>query len=52
MQVFVERLGFRRVDDWSDASFGESFAGLTYQYSRSEHWRLAATGRARFPTGR
>jgi hypothetical protein len=52
IQAFVERLGFRRVQDWSDASFGDSFAGLKYQYHRSEHWRLAATGRVRFPTGR
>jgi hypothetical protein len=52
IQAFVERQGFRRVDDWSDASFGDSFAGLKYQYYRSEHWRLAATGRVRFPTGR
>jgi len=47
----VERLGFRRVHDWSDASFGDSFGGLKYQYYQSEHWRLAATGRVRFPTG-
>jgi hypothetical protein len=52
IQAFVERLGFRRVQDWSDASFGESFAELKYQYYRSAHWRLAATGRVRFPTGR
>jgi hypothetical protein len=37
IQAFVERLGFRRVADWSDASFGDSFAGLKYQYYRSEH---------------
>jgi hypothetical protein len=52
IQAFVERLGFQRVEDWSDASFGDSFAGGKYQYYRSEHWRLAATGRVRFPTGR
>jgi hypothetical protein len=52
IQAFLERLGFRRVQDWSDASFGDSFVGLKYQYYRSEHWRLAATGRVRFPTGR
>jgi hypothetical protein len=52
IQAFVERLGFRRVETWSDASFGDSFAGLKYQYFQSEHWRLAATGRVRFPTGR
>jgi hypothetical protein len=51
IQAFVERLGFRRVQDWSDASFGDSFGGLKYQYYQSEHWRLAATGRVRFPTG-
>jgi hypothetical protein len=45
-------LGFRRVHDWSDGSFGESFARLTYQYDCSEHWCLAATGRVRFPTER
>jgi len=52
IQQFVERLGFRRVQSWSDASFSDLFAGLKYQYSRSEHWRLAATGTVRFPTGR
>ncbi len=52
IQAFVERLGFRRVQDWSDASFGDSFGGLKYQYYQSAHWRLAATGRVRFPTGR
>jgi hypothetical protein len=52
IQAFVERLGFRRVETWSDASFGDSFAGLKYQYFQSEHWRLAATGRVRLPTGR
>ena len=52
IQAYVERLGFRRVQDWSDASFGDSFGGLKYQYYQSEHWRLAATGRVRFPTGR
>jgi hypothetical protein len=52
IQAFVERLGFRRVETWSDASFSDSFAGAKYQYYRSAHWRLAATGRVRFPTGR
>jgi hypothetical protein len=52
IQAFIERLGFRRVETWSDASFGDSFGGFKYQYYRSEHWRLAATGRVRFPTGR
>jgi hypothetical protein len=52
IQRLLERLGFRRVQNWSDASFGDSFAGLKYQYYRSEHWRLAATGGVRFPTGR
>jgi hypothetical protein len=52
IQAFVEHLVFRRVQDGLDASFGESFAGLTYQYYRSAHWDLAATGRVRFPTRR
>jgi hypothetical protein len=52
IQALVERLGFRRVETWSDASFSDSFAGVKYQYYHSEHWRLAATGRVRFPTGR
>ena len=52
IQAFVQRLGFRRVDDWSDARFGDIFGGLKYQYYQSAHWRLAATGRVRFPTGR
>jgi hypothetical protein len=52
IQAFIERLGFRRVGTWSDASFGDSFAGLKYQYLQSEHWRLATTGRVWLPTGR
>jgi hypothetical protein len=52
IQAFVERLGFRRVETWSDASFGDSFAGGKYQYFQSEHWRLATTGRVRLPRGR
>jgi hypothetical protein len=40
------------VQSWSNASFSDSFAGLKYQYYRSEHWRLAATSSVRFPTGR
>lgn len=38
-----------RLDLVSDASFGDSFGGLKYQYVQSEHWRLAATARVRFP---
>ena len=52
IQRLVQRLGFKRVESWSDASFGDSLAGLKYQYVQSAHWRLAATGRVRFPTGR
>jgi len=52
IQQILERLGFRRVQNWSDASFSDIVAGLKYQYYRSEHWRLAATGSVRFPTGR
>ena len=52
IQALVQRLGFRRVEDWSDASVSDSFGGLKYQYYRSDHWRLAVTGGVRFPTGR
>jgi hypothetical protein len=52
IQQLLQRQGFRRVQNWSDASFSDSFGGLKYQYVRSEHWRLAATGSVRFPTGR
>ena len=51
-QAFLERLGFRRVDDWSDAGFGDIIAGLKYQYYHAAHWRLAVSGTVRFPTGR
>jgi hypothetical protein len=34
IQAFVERLGFRRVATWSDASLSDSFAGAKYQYYR------------------
>jgi hypothetical protein len=52
VQAFLQRLGFRRVEDWSDASFGDSVGGLKYQYYQSAHWRLAVTGTVRVPTGR
>jgi hypothetical protein len=52
IQQILQRQGFRRLQSWSDASFSDSFGGLKYQYYRSEHWRLAATGSVRFPTGR
>jgi hypothetical protein len=52
IQTLLQRLGFRRVQNWSDASFSDSFGGLKYQYYHSEHWRLGATGSVRFPTGR
>ena len=52
IQTFVERLGFRRVQDWSDASFGDSFGGLKYQYHQSEHWRLCRHGQGAIPDGR
>ncbi|MGE3541972.1 MAG: hypothetical protein AB7N91_31720 [Candidatus Tectimicrobiota bacterium] len=52
IQAAVERLGFRRVEDWSDAGFSDLFGGLKYQYYRSAHWRLAVSGNVRFPTGR
>ena len=52
IQQILERQGSRRVQSWSDSSFSDIVAGLKYQYYRSEHWRLAATGSVRFPTGR
>lgn len=52
IQRIIERQGFRRVQSWSESSFSDIVAGLKYQYARSEHWRLAATGGVRFPTGR
>ena len=52
IQALLQRLGFKRVQSWSDASFSDSFGGLKYQYYRSEHWRLTATGSVRVPTGR
>jgi len=51
IQAFLQRLGFRRVDNWSDAGFGDIFGGLKYQYYHSTHWRLAVSGTVRFPTG-
>jgi hypothetical protein len=52
IQTAVERLGFRRLHDWSDASFSDMFGALKYQYSTSERWRLAVSGTVRVPTGR
>jgi hypothetical protein len=51
-QAFIARLGFRRVDDWSDAGFSDSLGGLTYQYYQSAYWRLAVSSTLRFLTGR
>ena len=52
IQQILAHQGFRRVQSWSDSSFSDIVAGLKYQYYRSEHWRLAATGGVRVPTGR
>lgn len=52
VQTFLESQGFRRVEDWSDKTFGDMFGGIKYQYYQSAHWRLAATGTVRFPTGK
>jgi hypothetical protein len=51
-QAFLERLGFRRIENWSDHGFGDVIGGLKYQYYQSAHWRLAVSGTVRFPTGR
>jgi hypothetical protein len=51
-QAFLERLGFRRIENWSDHGFGDIIGGLKYQYYQSAHWRLAVSGTVRFPTGR
>lgn len=52
IQTFIQRLGFRRVQSWADASFGDIVGSLKYQYYRAESWRLAVSGTLRFPTGR
>jgi hypothetical protein len=51
IQGFLERLGFRRVDDWEDAGFSDIIGALKYQYLQTAHWRLAVSGTVRFPTG-
>jgi hypothetical protein len=50
IQAFVERLGFRRVATWSDASLSDSFAGAKYQYYRSARWD-DPNNLVDFPTG-
>jgi hypothetical protein len=48
----IPGFGFKRVEDWSGEGLGDITAGAKYQYLRTRDWQLAATGAARFPTGR
>lgn len=52
LQAFVERLGFRRITSWANASFSDLFGSFKYQYYHAASWRLAVSGTVRFPTGR
>lgn len=47
--ILVSR-GFKRVASESNQGLGDIEAGGRYQYFKSENWRLAFTGGARFPT--
>jgi hypothetical protein len=44
--------GFKRLQTWEDDGFGDIEIGGKYQYFRSENFRAAFTGGARFPTGK
>lgn len=50
--IDVPGFGFKRFETWSDNGFLDIEAGLRYQYLKTEGWRLAFTGGARFPTGK
>lgn len=44
--------GYDRVETWSGSGIGDIEAGLRYQYSKNDNWRLAFTGGMRLPTGK
>ena len=50
--VDIAGFGFKRIKTWSGDGVSDIEAGFRYQYLKTEDWRLAFTGGARFPTGR
>jgi hypothetical protein len=48
----IPGFGFKRFGSFSDHGLGDVEVGFRYQYLRTDAWLLAATGGARFPTGR
>ncbi len=51
-QQLLMSQGFKRLESWSDQGVGDIEVGGKYQYYRSDNWRVAFTGGARFPTGK
>lgn len=50
-RIDIPGFGFKRFETWSDQGFGDLEAGFRYQYLKTQDWRLAFSGGARFPTG-
>lgn len=48
----IPGFGFKRFESFSDNGPGDMEAGFKYQYLKTDNWRLAFSGGARFPTGR
>lgn len=51
-QTLLKSQGFKELKTWEDHGFGDLEVGGKYQYFRSENFRAAFTGGARFPTGK
>lgn len=47
----IPGFGFERFESRTDEGLGDLEAGFRYQYLKTDDWRLAFTGGARFPTG-
>jgi hypothetical protein len=47
----VQGYGYKRVKTWSDNGIGDIELLGKYQLYKSDHWRLAAVGGVRLPTG-
>ena len=50
-KIDIKGLGYKRFETWSNSGLSDIEARFRYQYLKTENWRLAFTGGARFPTG-
>jgi len=51
-QALLKSQGFKELKTWEDDGLGDLEVGVKYQYFRSENFRAAFSGGARFPTGK